>query len=470
MIHNDIGALWRLLSSRDKTIEALNFEVIDKEKVIRNLETKAFNINQLHDVLIQQKDAVIQQKEAVIQQKYISIQTNAVLVQQKEFQIQEKELKLQHLNAELLRLIEEYSTRNQQLQSQIQDLYCQIHLKNVDIEEKEKQIQYQASILISQQALLKNYRPLRPLLIVGKLLSGPMSRLKTIFSPRLGNLNQYYPRPLTIQSSNYKSIRTNGSLKISIVTPSFQQGMFIERTIQSVLNQKYSNLEYYVQDGGSTDNTIEVLRKYENQLTGWVSQKDSGQSEAINKGLSKTSGEIMAWINSDDLLMPGALLKVVNFFERNPDVDVLYGNRLLINEDDLEIGRWIIPGHDSEVLTWADYVPQETLFWRRRIWDKVGRHIDESFRFALDWDLLIRFREAEAKFAHIPHFLGAFRVHENQKTSAEINEVGVKEMNLIRARILGKVPSNIEISRAVGPYLIKHILVDLIYRLKIKFR
>lgn len=287
-----------------------------------------------------------------------------------------------------------------------------------------------------------------------------------ILRPRLGNLNQYAPRQLTVLPQSISINQLINTPKVSIVTPSFQQGAFIERTIQSVLDQQYPNMEYFVQDGGSKDDTAAILRRYEGKLTGWVSEKDSGQSQAINLGFAKTTGDIMAWLNSDDLLLPGSLAIVIDYFNKHPEVDVIYGNRLLIDENDMEIGRWILPGHDGEVLSWVDYIPQETIFWRRSIWDKLGGKIDESFRFAMDWDLLVRFREAGAKFAHIPYFLGAFRIHEQQKTSAVINEIGHHEMNRIRKRILGKVPDNKELLKAMLPYLIKHIVIDLVYRVK----
>ena len=230
----------------------------------------------------------------------------------------------------------------------------------------------------------------------------PSYNIRRLFTIRLGNLNQYSPSPLR-DIPVYKSSTAQANLPtISIVTPSFRQGHFIERTLLSVLNQNYPKLEYYVQDGGSTDNTIAILKSYEDKLSGWVSKKDSGQSQAINHGFANTKGEIMAWLNSDDLLLPGALAVVADYFNLHPDVDVVYGNRLLIDENDMEIGRWIMPGHDSDILSWVDYVPQETLFWRRSIWDKAGGQIDESFRFAMDWDLLVRLRDAGAKFAHIP--------------------------------------------------------------------
>ncbi len=298
------------------------------------------------------------------------------------------------------------------------------------------------------------------------LMFSPSYNIRRLFTIRLGNLNQYSPSPLR-DIPVYKNSTAQVNLPtISIVTPSFRQGHFIERTLLSVLNQNYPKLEYYVQDGGSTDNTIAILKSYEDKLSGWVSKKDSGQSQAINHGFANTKGEIMAWLNSDDLLLPGALAVVADYFISHPDIDVVYGNRLLIDENDMEIGRWIMPGHDSDILSWVDYVPQETLFWRRSIWDKAGGQIDESFRFAMDWDLLVRFRDAGAKFAHIPRFLGAFRVHEQQKTSAAMNEIGHQEMDRIRKRLHGRVPAQEEIQNATLPFLRKHILADMFYRIK----
>ena len=139
---------------------------------------------------------------------------------------------------------------------------------------------------------------------------------------------------------------------------------------------------------------------------------------------------------------------------------------MLIDEDDRQIGRWVMPAHDDAVLSWADFVPQETLFWRRQIWDKAGGKVDESFRFALDWDLLVRFREAGARFARLPRFLGGFRIHSQQKTSASIAEIGFQEMDRIRERVLGRVPSRIEVRNAIAPYMLKHVLSDLPWRIR----
>ena len=292
------------------------------------------------------------------------------------------------------------------------------------------------------------------------------SRIVKILTPRLGRLNQYVPRPISKVSHYARRFVNLANPTLSIVTPSYQQAEFIERTLKSVLNQGYPNLEYFVQDGGSTDGTQEVLIQFGNRLSGFQSSPDAGQSNGINIGFNKTSGEIMSWLNADDIMLPGTLDRVVDFFNNHPEVDVVYGNRLMIDKNDMEIGRWILPSHDSNVLSWVDFVPQETLFWRRGIWNVIGGQIDESFHFTMDWDLLLRFRNGGAKFAHIPHFLSAFRVHENQKTSSKLREIGYAEIDLLRLRELGWIPSCKEIDEATLPFLARHVMADLAYRIK----
>lgn len=302
----------------------------------------------------------------------------------------------------------------------------------------------------------------RPFMRLSPLAS--FSRL--IPRPRLGVLYQHEPQDLLIPRSYLCDPALAHAPKVSLVTPSFRQAAFIERTIHSVLDQNYPNLEYYVQDGGSEDGTRAIIERHADRMAGWESRPDEGQSQAINLGFARTSGEIMAWLNSDDILLPGALHCVVDFFNRNPDVDVIYGHRLLIDENDRLIGRWILPAHSNGILSWADFVPQETLFWRRSLWDKVGGRIDESFRFAMDWDLLLRFREAGARFARIPRFLGGFRIHPHQKTSASISEVGYKEMDRLRERSLGRVPTHSEVRRAVAPYMLRHLACEVGWRIR----
>lgn len=333
----------------------------------------------------------------------------------------------------------------------------------IELQEKERVIQELAGAVRAFR--MAHSRPSRK-----ESLARLVSQLRAVVTPRLGNLNQHAPRELRLPKHYARSIHVTQPPRISIVTPSFKQARFIERTIRSVLDQSYPNLEYYVQDGGSEDGTTEVLERYADRLAGWESHPDSGQSRAINLGFARTSGEIMAWLNSDDILLPGALAFVADYFNRHPEIHVVYGHRVLINENDQQIGRWMLPAHDDAVLSWADYVPQETLFWRRRIWDKVGGKVDESFRFAMDWDLLLRFRAAGAKFRRLPRFLGAFRVHPHQKTSAAISDIGQQEMARIRARELGHEVSYMEIGRAILPYLLRHVATDLGYRVMNKLR
>lgn len=339
---------------------------------------------------------------------------------------------------------------------------------------KEQVINEQSRALSAYRLAFKISLPVRPLL---RLLAVPVrrgvrlvKRLPEIFRPRLGNLRQYAPRVLNVAFQPIPAAPLAAPPKISLVTPSFNQGEYIRETIKSVLDQGYPALEYFVQDGGSQDGTLDLLKAFEADLTGWASRKDDGQSHAINLAFGRTQGEIMGWLNSDDLLLPGALYHVADYFSRHPEVDVLYGNRVLIDQNSQDIGRWILPGHDVEALKWADFVPQETLFWRRSLWGKVGSTLDESFQFAMDWDLLIRFVDAGARFAHLPRFLGAFRVHEAQKTSQAINETGIQEMNRIRERIWGHVPNGTEVRKKIAPFMIRHILVDLRFRVVSRLR
>ena len=166
----------------------------------------------------------------------------------------------------------------------------------------------------------------------------------------------------------------------------------------------------------------------------------------------------MAWLNSDDLLLPGTLAYVAQYFAKHPEVDVVYGNRIMIDDDDGQIGSWILPAHDDHALTLADYVPQETLFWRRRIWDAAGGSVDTSFAFAIDWDLLLRFRAAGARMVRLPRFLGAFRVHPEQKTTVN-DEVGRAECDWLREREHGRQVPIDEVLARLRPYLRRHVWV-----------
>ena len=278
--------------------------------------------------------------------------------------------------------------------------------------------------------------------------------------PRLGRLVHHRPRsvrwPEPVAAPAHAPT-------ISLVTPSFQHGAWIRETLRSALDQDYPALEYVVQDGGSTDGTAEILASQSSGLLAWESVPDGGQADAVNRGFAKTTGEVMAWLNSDDLLAPGSLARVARYFRDHADVDVVYGHRILIDARGLEVGRWLLPAHDERVLQWVDFVPQETLFWRRRAWEAVGGHLDETYRFAMDWDLLLRFQEAGQRIVRIPAFLGAFRVHESQKTQA-ISQVGAREMARLRTRSIGREPAPHEVHRAIRGYLLRHLWLDGRYR------
>lgn len=283
-------------------------------------------------------------------------------------------------------------------------------------------------------------------------------------APRIGLLYHYPPKPIRLPVRYTRVAPPDPAPRISIVTPSFEQGQFLERTLCSVLEQRYPALEYYVHDGGSIDGSVEILQRYDAQLSGWTSARDDGQADAINRAFSNTSGEIMGWLNSDDLLLPGALACVGRYFAEHPEVDVVYGNRLMIDEHDGQIGAWILPRHDDEVLALADYVPQETLFWRRRVWEASGACLDQGFSYALDWDLLLRFQEAGARMVHLPRFMGAFRVHSEQKTSAAII-VGLEEMARLRERVHGRAVPVDEVLGRLQPYFRRHRILHFWQRL-----
>jgi len=231
--------------------------------------------------------------------------------------------------------------------------------------------------------------------------------------------------------------------KISIVTTSYNQGEFIGRTILGVLNQNYPNLEYIIIDGGSNDNSIEIIKKYEKFLSYWVSESDNGQSSALKKGSDKSTGDIMAFLNSDDTYCPGVLNKIADLFKRNPEVDVIYGAINLVDSYDNILVRRDMSGSrfDFSILLFDSSLPQPAVFWRRDIYLKSGG-IDSSFLFSMDKDLWVRFSLSGAKFLRVNEVLANFRLHGSNKTLT-INDIRIKEDLLIVERTLG---------RRIGPF------------------
>ncbi|HLW77527.1 MAG TPA: glycosyltransferase family 2 protein [Bryobacteraceae bacterium] len=202
--------------------------------------------------------------------------------------------------------------------------------------------------------------------------------------------------------------------RISIVTPSFNQGAFLEWTLRSVIEQQYPNLEYVAMDGGSTDGSAEILERYRRHFTHFESAKDKGHADAVRRGFERTSGEIMAYLNSDDLLAPGALEFVAGYFAAHPTVDCVYSHRVFIDQRNIVTGYWILPPHSNWTMRRWDYIPQETCFWRRSLYQAAGG-IDASFTL-FDYDLFVRFME-RGRMARADRFLGAFRRHPQSITS-----------------------------------------------------
>jgi glycosyltransferase involved in cell wall biosynthesis len=230
-----------------------------------------------------------------------------------------------------------------------------------------------------------------------ELVRDRMSRsLRGALSPQLWNFRQHVPRLLNLPESYAAATTPENAPRIAIVTPHFKQEHFLKATIESVLSQGYSNLAYCVQDAGSGEETRALLESYSDRLL-WYSEPDSGQAQAINRGFQHVSGDLMAYLNSDDMLLPGTLEYVARAFQSNPEIDLVYGHRIYVDSRGLEIGRAVLPPHDPETLKWMDYIPQETLFWRRSVWDAVGP-MDESFRFALDWNFIARAIQAGFRF------------------------------------------------------------------------
>jgi hypothetical protein len=204
--------------------------------------------------------------------------------------------------------------------------------------------------------------------------------------------------------------------RIAVVTPSFNQGQFLEETIRSVIEQHYPNLEYMVVDGGSTDNSVEVIRKYEKRLAYWTSAPDRGQADAINKGWKRATGEILAYINSDDTYAPGALQLVAETFARDPKVGLVYGRCCVIDERSAVIReRSVRAASLAEILCWSPSIPQPTMFVRRSAVEAVG-FLNANLHYTMDYDLAIRVG-LKYRMHFLPQVLANMRDHPAAKTA-----------------------------------------------------
>ncbi|MBC7880145.1 MAG: glycosyltransferase [Anaerolineae bacterium] len=239
--------------------------------------------------------------------------------------------------------------------------------------------------------------------------------------------------------------------KISVVTATYNQGAFLEQTIRSVLLQNYPNLEYIVIDGGSTDDTSTILKRYDQELSYCISEKDNGQSDALNKGFQQSTGEILAWLNSDDRYLPGTLTRIAMAFDKDQP-DMIAGGCLLIEGEaaqpyarhhtSLPVGEIVSLSLDKLLDidgSWyqSDFFYQPEVFWTRQLWERSGSHVDEALYYSMDYELWLRMAQQNAQILHILDPLVLFRVHDQQKTHGGLSTFD-SELRQVRERFLQK--------------------------------
>ncbi len=233
--------------------------------------------------------------------------------------------------------------------------------------------------------------------------------------------------------------------KITVVTPSFNQARFLERTILSVLGQRYPRLEYIIVDGGSSDGSVAVIERFSNRLASWISEPDRGQADAINKGFDRSTGEVLAWLNSDDTYTPGALLAVGRAFASDPEMDVLHGNVHVIDAEDRRLAtNKSVPFRARACLLEAQTLPQSSTFWRRDLFFRAGK-LNPDLHYVLDPDLWLRFAGLGARFVRTRAVLSNYRDHPfERKCAGSYTRVPIaqwaREWRALQARGLSVTP------------------------------
>lgn len=224
-------------------------------------------------------------------------------------------------------------------------------------------------------------------------------------------------------------------MRVSIITPSYNQAAFLEETMLSVLNQTYPDIEYIVVDGGSTDGSVEIIRKYTDRLAHWESRKDKGLYDAVNQGWSRATGEILSYLNSDDVLVSNAVETVVDLFSKNPEVDVLYGDAKVIDEK----GGFLydFPSRKLDLTTvfktWEDPIRQPSAFVRRRVFERFGG-FDDSYHFCGDFHYWIHI-SGGVNFLHVPVVLSYARLHAHSKTSTILDTAAAELIRLCKTSL-----------------------------------
>ncbi len=206
--------------------------------------------------------------------------------------------------------------------------------------------------------------------------------------------------------------------KVSIIMPSYNQGQFLEASIRSVLDQSYPNIEYIAVDGASKDDSVEILKKYQQHFAWWVSEKDKGHADALNKGFAHATGEILAWLNSDDVYLPNAVAEAVAILQEHPEVGMVYGDADLIDNSGAKVGQFAARQTDyRRLLRGSVHIPQATTFFRADLWRQVGP-LDLSLFFSFDYDLWVKLAKV-SKILYVPQRWAQFRIHEEGKTIAQ---------------------------------------------------
>jgi glycosyltransferase involved in cell wall biosynthesis len=226
-------------------------------------------------------------------------------------------------------------------------------------------------------------------------------------------------------------------MDVSIITPSFNQGQFIERTLRSVANQTGARIEHVVFDGGSMDNTVEILKRFQPPVR-WVSEKDKGQTDAINKGIRATDGEIIGWLNSDDIYYPGAVARVVAYFKAHPETDLVYGMADHVDLEDHAFEPYPTEPWNFNRLKDTCFICQPAVFFRRHVVEKHGL-LDESLNYCMDYEYWLRLGKVGVRFAYLEEKLAGSRLYANNKTLGSRAKVH-REINDMLKETIGTVP------------------------------
>jgi glycosyltransferase involved in cell wall biosynthesis len=217
--------------------------------------------------------------------------------------------------------------------------------------------------------------------------------------------------------------------RISVVTPSMNQARWLPAAIESVASQECFGVEHIIVDGGSTDGSVDVLRKEQQRIAYWDSERDAGQADAINRGFARATGDVMGWLNSDDLLLPGALTAIGTAFD-DPAVQAVCGWSVTVDEDGKRVGAQVYPQPTREVLRLRPRLAQETVYWRKSVWERLGP-LDASLHLCLDRDYWLRMAEAGVVPRLIRRFLGAYRVHPGQKGATQREAARAEETRIL---------------------------------------